>query len=81
MPIYEYRCEDCGKITEIFFKSANDNQTITCSYCGSDRLTKIVSAPGAVIMGGSRTKGRTCCGRTEPCDTPPCSEGGVCQRD
>ena len=81
MPIYEYRCEDCGKITEIFFKGKGDNQPIVCSHCGSGRLKKMVSAPGAVIMGDSGSEGSTCCGRSERCDKPPCSEDGVCRRD
>jgi hypothetical protein len=25
--------------------------------------------------------GSTCCGRSERCDTPPCSNDGKCQRD
>ena len=32
-----------------------------------------VSRPG-------RNKGKTCCGREERCDSPPCSDDGVCKR-
>jgi putative FmdB family regulatory protein len=80
MPIYEYKCEECGKVTEVFLKSKNDKENIVCKYCGSNKLKKMVSAPGAVIMGTSNPKGTTCCGRTERCDTPPCSDNGVCKR-
>ncbi len=79
MPIYEYSCENCGKITEILVNKEKDN--VVCKYCGSIRLKKLISAPGAIIMGGSKSKGTTCCGRTERCDTPPCSDGGTCKRD
>lgn len=80
MPIYEYKCKDCNKITEIFLKSKDDKETPVCKHCGSKKLTKQISAPGAVIMGNSHPKGTTCCGRTERCDTPPCSSNGVCKR-
>lgn len=71
MPIYEYKCEDCNKITEIFLKSKENKETPVCKHCGSKKLTKQISAPGAVIMGSSHPKGTTCCGRIERCDTPP----------
>jgi len=80
MPIYEYKCEDCNKITEIFLKSKDDKEIPVCKYCGSKKLTKQISVPGAVIMGSSYPKGTTCCGRTERCETPPCSSDGVCKR-
>jgi len=81
MPIYEYKCEICGKVTEIFFKSQNDNEPLVCVHCGSKKLKKQFSVPGAVIKGSTRPKGTTCCGRDERCDTPPCSGDGICKRD
>jgi len=81
MPIYEYRCEDCGKITEVLQMKNDDNESIICKYCSSKRLKKLISAPASIIMGSSIRKGKTCCGRTERCDTPPCSSDGTCKRD
>jgi len=81
MPIYEYRCEDCGKITEILLMRNDNNESIICKYCGSKRLKKLISAPASVIMGSSIRKGKTCCGRDERCDNPPCSSDGSCKRD
>ena len=62
MPIYEYSCENCGKITEILVNKEKDDTV--CKYCGSVRLKKLISVPGAIIMGSSESKGTTCCGRT-----------------
>ena len=81
MPIYEYKCEECGKKTEIFIKSKDDKENLACKHCGSKKLKKLISAPAAFIMGNSNPKGTTCCGRNERCDTPPCSENGTCKRD
>ena len=78
MPIYEYSCENCGKITEILVNKEKDDTV--CKYCGSVRLKKLISVPGAIIMGNPESKGTTCCGRDERCDTPPCSDNGICKR-
>ncbi len=81
MPLYEYRCKACGKITEFLLLRSDEEETVVCKYCGSKNLDKLISKPAAVIMGNSRSKGSTCCGRTERCDTPPCSSDGTCKRD
>ncbi len=79
MPIYEYRCLDCGKISEIFFRSLN-SEAARCPLCGSNSLERLLSGSYSIRMGAS-TPGRTCCGRTERCETPPCSDEDTCRRD
>jgi putative FmdB family regulatory protein len=78
MPIYEYQCEDCGKISEFLIGVSREDDDIRCQYCGSEKMKKIlsksfVSASGNLI--GSQG-GKTCCGREERCEKPPCSTGG-----
>jgi len=41
MPIYEYQCEKCGEITEVF-QSFSDKPLKKCSNC-SGKLHKIIS--------------------------------------
>jgi putative FmdB family regulatory protein len=82
VPIYEYRCKNCGTINEFLELAGKDAFKKECKHCGSKELSKIfsrthVASEGKII--GSQS-GRTCCGREERCDTPPCSAGGVCQR-
>lgn len=45
MPIYEYRCQDCGRKVSIFWRSlsAVDEKNALCERCGSRRLTRLVS--------------------------------------
>jgi len=85
VPIYEYKCENCGKIIEVFQRGAKQENPrenpIVCSDCGSTNLTRLFSVPGMVRMGSSVPEGTTCCGRTERCEAPPCSTDGVCERD
>lgn len=34
MPIYEYKCSDCGKISEFFVSKNLEEKEIVCKYCG-----------------------------------------------
>ncbi|OGC41846.1 hypothetical protein A2Y85_03325 [candidate division WOR-3 bacterium RBG_13_43_14] len=81
MPIYEYRCEKCGATFELLFEQSSKQHKIICKHCGSDKIHKLISKPAAVIMKNSSPSGSTCCGKTERCDTPPCSTDGTCRRD
>lgn len=70
MPIYEYRCRDCGKVSEHLI-GVTGNRQVKCSHCGSERIEKIFSAPASVRVKGSHsTSGSECCGITNPCDDP-----------
>lgn len=79
MPIYVYKCKDCGTVFDFLMVKKDDNPK--CINCASANLEKQPSAPGKVIMGSSQTKGTTCCGRDERCAQPPCSDGNTCVRD
>jgi putative FmdB family regulatory protein len=80
MPIYEYECSDCGKVSEIMVGIGRQSDVLQCKYCGSTTLNKILSF-ASIATTPLRSKGRTCCGREERCDKPPCSTDGVCGRD
>ncbi|MCD6599276.1 MAG: zinc ribbon domain-containing protein [Dehalococcoidia bacterium] len=78
MPIYEYRCLSCGKISEIFLRGS-ESEDIECPLCGSKNLEKLLPASYAIKMNSSMSS-RTCCGRIERCEVPPCSEDATCRR-
>jgi len=81
MPIYEYKCKDCGKVSEFLVGVSQGAPEIKCSFCKSKNLERIFSqsfiSSGHII--GSQG-GKTCCGRTERCDIAPCSDDGTCRR-
>ena len=78
MPIYEYKCKGCGEISEVFVQK--QDTLVECPHCGSEEMEKLFSSSFMIRMGSS-SPGRTCCGREERCDSPPCSDGGgVCRR-
>ena len=43
MPIYEYTCDDCGRLTSVFTRSMSANVNATCTHCGSAKLTRALS--------------------------------------
>ncbi len=80
MPIYEYRCDECGKVNEVLVFSSNINE-VTCPACGSVRMTKLMSAtssitgqPGHHLPGPGDT---ACCG-SRPGEAQGCAGPGSC---
>ena len=51
MPIYEYKCDNCGHQLEAFQK-LSDDPLVSCPQCQNDTLIKKVSAAGFRLKGG-----------------------------
>ena len=56
MPIYEYRCHDCGRRVTLFWRSFSEVEESSphCSFCGGERLTRLVSRVAVVRSEESR---------------------------
>lgn len=82
MPIHEYRCRACQKTSEFLVGVGQGDAEIRCQHCGSPDLERILSSLSVRMADGSgaRRGGRTCCGRDERCDNPPCADKGECAR-
>jgi putative FmdB family regulatory protein len=50
MPIYEYRCTDCGHRLEALQRLA-EAPLVVCPACGKESLTKLMSAVGFQLKG------------------------------
>ena len=50
MPIYEYRCENCGHQQE-FLQKVSDAPLTVCPNCGQATFTKMVTAAGFQLKG------------------------------
>ena len=51
MPIFEYECADCHKITEVWAQSPAERLT-ACLKCGSKNIHQIVSKTSFRLKGG-----------------------------
>jgi putative FmdB family regulatory protein len=43
MPIYEYRCEDCGKISEFLVMKTDGVFSPRCKKCKSKKMSRVLS--------------------------------------
>jgi len=79
MPIYEYKCQTCGQVAEFLVRSLSSSENLSCPSCGSQNLERLFSVP-SLLKEKTSSPGHTCCGRTERCETPPCSTDDRCRR-
>ncbi len=77
MPIFEYRCEECGFVSEFLSGVAVEEPALACKNCGSAKLTRLMSAHhvGKRRQGGQ--EGDACCGKPGVED---CIPGSCCGR-
>ena len=66
MPIYEYRCQNCGHVYEEFVRFGNEPE-LTCPECGGADARKVVSLlgnAGAAAGSDGATSSATACAPT-----------------
>ena len=66
MPIYEYRCEDCGTKFEKLMRRSSDVSELACPSCGEKHLRQELSTFAAHSGAGKSA------------DAPMCPRGGRC---
>ncbi len=78
MPIYDYKCPDCGNIVEVLIRTS-DSSPPACPSCRGEHLVKQPSA-GYVARFRVAPHRTSCCGREEGCEGAGsgCSEPGNC---
>lgn len=79
MPIYEYKCSECGNTFESYVQNLSMSESQRCPGCGSQDISRLLSLPN-IQKEFSHQSGKTCCGREERCEKPPCSSEGHCRR-
>ena len=68
MPIYDYKCKDCGKTSEIRVHSSEDDN-VRCPDCAGENLEKLFSS-SYMVKTDQSVSSTTCCGSPGSCDTP-----------
>ncbi len=51
MPIYVFKCEDCGQVFEVFVFRSEEEEEIKCPNCGSEKVVKELAPFGVAGMG------------------------------
>jgi len=54
MPIYEYRCDDCGKISEFLLIKTDKNFVPQCNRCKSKKMSRVLSKVRVIRSDESR---------------------------
>jgi putative FmdB family regulatory protein len=72
MPIYEYRCEDCGTKFEKLVRRQADVPGLECPSCGQKHLQQELSTFAAQTGNGSRAA------EVPVCPSGRCSTPGLC---
>ncbi|HPT27651.1 MAG TPA: zinc ribbon domain-containing protein [Bryobacteraceae bacterium] len=53
MPMYEYRCANCGRLYEQLRRMSEADEGLRCPYCESDDVKRQVSACAVRSSGGA----------------------------
>jgi len=63
MPIYEYKCQDCGTKFEALRSIRDADTLIECKHCHSDKTVRVLSTCNSRMEGGStRSNSSSCAG-------------------
>ena len=57
MPIYEYRCQECGKISEFLLMRIDEKFTPECKRCKSKKMSRVLSRVRVLRSEESRMEG------------------------
>jgi putative FmdB family regulatory protein len=71
MPIYEYRCDDCGAKFEKLVRRSADTAELVCPSCGTKHLTQELSTFATHASGAKAAE-------MPSCPSGRCSNPGVC---
>jgi putative FmdB family regulatory protein len=60
MPMYEYRCQDCGERFEALRKASEADQGVRCPQCQGERIERLLSgfATSGCGTAGGGSRGR-----------------------
>lgn len=73
MPLYEYECPDCEKSVEMLVRTPEEK--VECPGCGTEKLTRLMSAPAAPNMNGAKSSSLPVAAG-DSCGAPRCCGGG-----
>lgn len=75
MPVFDYRCNDCGTTYDVYHKVKEISEDVVCPHCGSAQHKKLMSVATVALGGKSSSSSYS----PPPCETGDgCCGGGAC---
>ncbi len=67
MPIYEFRCTNCGNVQEFILTSSSDELKLQCKECQGEELERVLSRVSYTMGSSSGDKGSSPSATTKSC--------------
>lgn len=55
MPVYDYKCQKCGKVFEKFWRTLAAAGSVKCEKCGSASVEKLITC--CAVSSGGKSEG------------------------
>ncbi|MBP9021132.1 MAG: zinc ribbon domain-containing protein [Syntrophobacterales bacterium] len=49
MPIYEFKCKNCGRVFEVLFRTRQEQLKVLCPDCRSEKAERVMSVFGSKV--------------------------------
>jgi putative FmdB family regulatory protein len=57
MPIYEYQCGGCSRVSSFLVRNVGEHRTPACPKCGATEMSRVLSRFSAISGGGKSSGG------------------------
>ncbi len=76
MPIFEFKCLECGEEFEILLKNKEEASSVHCKKCNSSKVERLFSVVNSLLKGdltGSKTSEKPRVAETHNCPSGSCT--------
>ncbi len=73
MPIYEFKCQNCGTEFEVFFKNKEEISKVKCKNCDSENITRLMSIVNSIVSDSGSSSEKPRITESYSCPTGSCT--------
>lgn len=73
MPIYEFKCKDCGEEFEVYLKNREETLNLVCKVCKSKNLERLMSIAHALVSSSEGSSEKPQISEQHSCPTGTCT--------